>query len=162
MYSLLASIIALALTVAILLATVSYLDKPFYELSQKSIIIKVNQNYIDFGIILETGDGLKKNLSSIENIKEFNGPVPVLGNVDYEFIFNTINERIFYNNNITDSECLTYEKFRQKNSNLNINDITNNNTIIEYVENNNKNISCFKSSTDNNNYIVFIYPRFMN
>lgn len=162
MYSLLVSIIALSLTVAILLATVSYLDKPFYELSRKSIIIKINQNYIDFGLILETADGLNKNLNDIEDMKAFNGPIPILGNVDYNFIFNPKNERIFYNSNINDAECLIYEKYRQKNNTLNIADITINQTITEYVESNNKNISCYKSTPDNNNYIVFIYPTFMN
>ncbi len=158
MYALLTSIIALSLTVAMLLSTVSYLDTPFYELNRKSIIIKINQNYIDFGIILDSADSQNEDFNSINNIKTFNGAIPSLNNIEYDFIKNTKAERVFFNSNLSDGECLDYEKNRRNNKNLNIVNITENKTVLDYSENITANISCYRNSIDSKNYIVFVYP----
>lgn len=158
MYALLTSIIALSLTVAMLLSTISYLDTPFYELNRKSIIVKINQNYIDFGIILDSADSQNEDFNSINNIKDFNGVVPSLNNIEYDFIKNTKAERVFSNSNLSDGECLDYEKNRRNNKSLNIGNITETKTVLDYSETTTANISCYRNSIDGKNYIVFVYP----
>ncbi len=158
MYALLTSIIALSLTVAMLLSTISYLDTPFYELNRKSIIVKINQNYIDFGIILDSADSQNEDFNSINNIKDFNGVVPSLNNIEYDFIKNAKAERVFFNSNLSDGECLDYEKNRRNNKSLNIGNITETKTVLDYSETTTANISCYRNSIDGKNYIVFIYP----
>jgi len=158
MYALLTSIIALSLTVAMLLSTISYLDTPFYELNRKSIIVKINQNYIDFGIILDSADSQNEDFNSINNIKDFNGVVPSLNNIEYDFIKNAKAERVFFNSNLSDGECLDYEKNRRNNKSLNIGNITETKTVLDYSETTTANISCYRNSIDGKNYIVFVYP----
>lgn len=158
MYALLTSIIALSLTVAMLLSTVSYLDTPFYELNRKSIIVQINQNYVDFGIILDSADSQNEDFNSINNIKNFNGAIPSLNNVEYDFTKNNKAERVFFNSNLSDGECLDYEKNRRNNKSLNIGNITKTETVLEYSENTTANISCYRNSIDGKNYIVFVYP----
>lgn len=162
MNSLIVSIIAVALVAACAGITALSLGKPFLNYVDKTIILEINKNYIDFGIILSSSDSLNTRIDNIEDLKIYNGELPKINNIDYRMAFTTKNERVFYSTSIDENQCLLYEQSSQKNNNLEITDITYSILLENYIEDNLKNISCYKSSITNENFLVLIYPSFIN
>lgn len=157
MFSLLTSILSMALVAAFLIATLAYIDKPFAITADAQFQMQIAQHYIDFGSLLSSADGLSYTINNIEDAKTFNKILPMLGNVNYQYYKAPTGERVFYNTNVSDKDCLKYEMKQQGNKILLFSDITKSITIEDYITNNKRNYSCFRSESSGANYIVFIY-----
>lgn len=157
MFSLLTSILAMALVAAFLVATLMYIDKPFTLTSETRFQMKIAQQYIDFGALLSSADSLSYAINNIDDAKNFNKILPMLDTVNYQYYKAPTGERVFYNTNVSDKDCLTYEMKQQGNKILLFSEITKPLTIENYITNNTRNFSCFKSQISGANYIVFIY-----
>ncbi len=151
-------IISIALVGGFFLATIFFIDKPFKLVNENKIFMILSQHYIDFGSILNSADSLNKNISSNEDLIEFNKESPKLSNYNYIYYKNENGERVFYNTHINANDCLIYEKRITKNKSLTLTDITKELNVEEYSLNNNRNSSCYINSLNGNRYIVFIYP----
>jgi hypothetical protein len=157
MFSLLTSILAMALVAVFLVATVTYLDKPFALTAETQFQMKIAQHYIDFGSLLSSADSLSYGINTIDDARNLNKILPMLDNVNYQYYRAPTGERVFYNTNVSDKDCLTYEMKQQGNKILLFSAITKPITIENYITNNNRNFSCFRSQISGANYIVFIY-----
>lgn len=159
MKSLLISIMVFGLLVCALLVTFSYMDKPFELVNDRVTTIQIDQNFTDFGFILESSSELNNNLVTMDDIAAVNDSVPLLNGVSYSLIHTLKGETIIYNSNVSDKECLLYAKYILGNNNLTINDISQNLTLFEYIEIG-PNRGCYKSIKDSKNYIVYIYQNY--
>lgn len=157
MFSLLTSILAMALVAAFLIATLMYIDKPFSLTSETQFQMKITQHYIDFGLLLSSADSISYAINTIDDAKDFNKILPMLDTVNYQFYRAPTGERVFFNNNVSDKDCLKYEMKQQGNKILLFTDITKPVTLEDYITNNKRNYSCFRSEPTGSNYIVFIY-----
>lgn len=157
MFSLLTSILAMALVAAFLVATLMYIDKPFALTAETQFQMKIAQQYIDFGSLLSSADSISYAINNIDDAKAFNKILPMLDTVNYQFYRAPTGERVFFNTNVSDKDCLKYEMKQQGNKILLFTDITKTVTIEDYIINNKRNYSCFRSEPNGSNYIVFIY-----
>jgi len=161
MFSLLVSIIAIALSSAFLIITIMYIDKPFKGIANTQLAMNIGQQYIDFGAIISSADSLGFNISSIDDIRIFNKTTPKINGVDYVYAKTSQGERYLYNSNISQKDCVEYEKIANKNKEISINDVMKNKTVESYAEDNKKNYSCFIEQSTGNSYIVFIYSHYL-
>lgn len=157
MFSLLTSILSMALVAAFLVATLMYIDKPFALTAETQFQMKISQQYIDFGSLLSSADSISYAINNIDDAKAFNKILPMLDTVNYQFYRAPTGERVFFNTNVSDKDCLKYEMKQQGNKILLFTDITKPVTIEDYITNNKRNYSCFRSEPNGSNYIVFIY-----
>lgn len=158
MVSVLISIISIALVAAFLVATVMYIDMPFGLVNDHKMNAKISQHYIDFGAILNSADGLEKEINDNQDIIDFNTVAPDLSGYYYNYYRAPTGERVLYNTHINANDCLSYEKKVRKNKSLTFDDITRSSNINDYTTNNQRNYSCYINSIDGNRYVVFIYP----
>lgn len=147
----------MALVAAFLVATLMYIDKPFALTSETQFQMKIAQQYIDFGSLLASADSVSYTINNIDDAREFNKILPMLDTVNYQYYKSPNGERVFFNTNVSDKDCLKYEMKQQGNKILLFSEITQPVTIEEYVVNNKRNYSCFRSEPSGTNYIVFIY-----
>lgn len=160
MFSIIVSIIAIALTTAFLAATIYYIDKPYKSANGTQLAMMIGQQYIDFGAILSSADSLEFKINSIQDLKSFNKGAPTLNYIDYAYDVSPTGERFLYNT-INNEDCLDYEKFVQKNKDLTLTDITVSADLQTYVVGNERNYSCYIDSSTGNSYIVFIYSHYL-